>query len=235
MQKKIERKIILSIVLSSLFLSYGVLATLTLQNNNIQDFQKIKEERQQEFQARRLELQQEVQQLREEIKERIQAKKEAFQEKLQQIRDERKRTQAQNLSDNINKLNENLCNRYDGYLNALTLVLDKIENRAKKISQATTTATTTINLTSFYQKLNQARQAIEEAREKIVVQKSKVYIVEIESEETLKTNFQTVIRQLKDDHQNLRENVLSKTRNLVRDVIQALKDALPKNPNATST
>ena len=187
----------------------------------IQDFTEIREQKTQQIRERKEEFLQEVNQKREQVVTQVQERKILFEAKVQEIRNEKMRERANILSRNINRVNENLCKSYTGFLNALELVLEKIESRIQKIEDATGS-----DLTLVYEKAEEIRQMINLAWEGIAEQKSKHYLPELESEETIVQNFGDTIQQVHQDHRQLRETYISPLRQSIREVMLVLKDAV---------
>jgi len=184
----------------------------------IRDFSKIRDQRKKEIRLRNVESRKQIERIRKERDEQIQSKQDQFREKLEEIRDQRRRSLAERLAENINKLNNNLSSRYNGFLNAKELVLDKIEIRFEKIEEARG-----IDLTSTQDSISDARNLINIARTEVISQSAKTYVVSIQSEETLRNDFKTVMEELKNDHKILREEYIFPLRNLIREIMKTLR------------
>ncbi len=185
----------------------------------VRDFQEIRRKRMEAIETRTMEMRSQVESIREERAEKDRVRQEEFKEKLQGIRDERRRVSAERLAENIDRLNRNLSSRYGGFLDAMELVLDKIEVRVAKIEESRG-----INLTETYIRIQDSRNLIERAREMVIEQATKSYIVTIESEETLRSDFSAVIRDLRNDHRVLRDQFISPLQNIIRDVMLTLRE-----------
>lgn len=193
----------------------------------IREFSEIKEQRKEEIRERSAEAKKEAERIREERAEEIQTRKDQFREKLREIREQRRRDSAERLAENINKLNGNLSSRYDGFLGAMELVLDKIEIRLGKIEEARS-----IDLTSTRNNISDARNLLNIARTEVISQKAKIYVVSIQSEETLRNDFKTVMEELRNDHKIIREEYIFPLRNLIREIMETLAE---ENEKANET
>lgn len=184
-------------------------------------FEAEKERLKQQIRERKEEFENRVQEMREMKKQEIEAKKQEFKEKLSQIKEERKKITTERISENINKVNQFHSDAELRHLDAIELVLNKIELRTKVIDEKTET-----DLTQIYNKIAEVKTRIEDARTTILNQKSKEYIIEFGSEETLGQNIREIIQQLKSDHRKIREEVLRNLREEVRNALQLLKEAV---------
>ncbi len=185
----------------------------------VRDFQEIREERKEAIEIRNIEMRDQAERIREERKEDVITRQEELKERIQGIRDERKRAVAERLAENIDRLNKNLSSRYNGFLNAMELVLDKIEVRIAKIEE-----TRGVDLSEIYTRIQDSRNFIERAREQVIEQAAKSYIVVLESEETLREDFSASISDLREDHRALRDQFISPLRTIIRDVMETLKE-----------
>ena len=171
-----------------------------------------------EAQNRKKEVQMRAEEIREQKMTETRKRQEVFKDKVKEIREEQLRNRVERLSENINRVNQNLSNRYNGLIGAMEIVLDKLESRTAKAEEETGK-----DLSSIYLKIKEARAAIEIIREEIAVQKSKVYVVDISSEENLGTDFQKTIQEMRADHQLLRSKVHNNVRELIKETVLELK------------
>lgn len=162
-----------------------------------------------------------VAQLRERQTEELRERREAFQSMVQEITDQARRERAERLADNINRVNENLSSRYNGFLSALELVLDKIEIRVGLTEDAAG-----VDLSTVYSMIDDGREAIADTREAILGQRAKVYLVDIESIETMQDDFRVTMQEMRDDHAALRAESIDPLRTLVRDIMTTLRDEM---------
>lgn len=199
---------------------------------NAEEIKEIAAQHQQTFQERKILLQGETEQRAQEAEEKalllraqhaeeIEAKKEQFEERVMQMMEERKQTLAVQHSERINMVNGNRTDAYLNYLDAIELVLDKLEARAQIIGDATGT-----DMTAFLDEIASANSKIEEAREAVIAQKSKEYVLEINSETSMGEDIFATVRELYGDYSSLKVNVLDPIRHLVRDLIQVLRDTV---------
>jgi chromosome segregation ATPase len=178
------------------------------------------QKRKEEFEAR-------AKEMRETTKEEMERRKQEFRQKLAQLKEERHRILAEKLSENINRVNQLRSDAALRYLDALELVLGKIEARIEIVEDGTEA-----DLTQVREAITEARQRIAEAREAVLAQKGKEYVVHIGSQETLGQDIRKVMQELRDDHRKLRQEVLHPLRNLIRDVMLALKAAVEQQGEA---
>ncbi len=181
--------------------------------------QDARELRFQETVERSAEVRNSVAQLRERQTEELRERREAFQVTVQEIADQARRERVERLADNINRVNENLSSRYNGFLSALELVLDKIEIRVGLVDD-----TTGADLSTVYSMIDDGREAIADTREAILGQRAKVYLVDIESIETMQDDFRVTMQEMRDDHAALRAESIDPLRTLVRDIVTALRE-----------
>ncbi len=162
-----------------------------------------------------------VAQLRERQTEELRERREAFQSMVQEITDQARRERAERLADNINRVNENLSSRYNGFLSALELVLDKIEIRVGLTEDAAG-----VDLSTVYSMIDDGREMIADTREAILEQRAKIYLVDIESIETMQDDFRVTMQEMRDDHAMLRSESIDPLRTLVRDIMTTLRDEM---------
>ncbi|MDP4009040.1 MAG: hypothetical protein Q8P71_01290 [bacterium] len=184
----------------------------------MQNFQEKREHLLQEQQEKKEEVLLRVRERTTQAREDVEGRMEMARQKAAEVLDERKAEQAVRLNEQINKLNENLSRRYFGHLNALELVLEKVESRIALIEEAKGTDLSNARLV-----VEEARDRVAEAIEAIAVQQAKIYVVEIESLEGARQSHQMAFAELRTDHADLRDRVLGATRNLMRGIMFQLK------------
>lgn len=184
----------------------------------MQNFQEKREHLLQEQQEKKEEVLLRVRERTMQTREDVESRMEMARQKATEVLDERKAEQAVRLNEQINKLNENLSRRYFGHLNALELVLEKVESRIALIEEARGTDLSNARLV-----VEEARDRVAEAIEAIAVQQAKIYVVEIESLEGARQSHQMAFAELRTDHADLRDRVLGATRNLMRGIMFQLK------------
>jgi hypothetical protein len=201
-------------------------------SSTAEELQQITIQHQQTFNERKVLLQAQAEQriqaaeekalsLRAQNAEEIEAKKQQFQERVMQMTEERYQQAATNVSERVNAVNQNMTKSYFNYLDAIEMVLDKIEARAQIVGDATGS-----DMTAFLEEIASANIYIEQAREAVIAQKSKEYVAEIDSETTLGDDMSAIMQELRSDHASLRDNVLDPVRHLVRDLTQVLHDTV---------
>ena len=190
-----------------------------------ENVQEARESRIREMKERRDAKQESVLQLREMRAEKIRERQDAFRARLQEIPDQARRDRAERLAENINRVNENLSRRYERFLVAMELVMDKIEIRIGRIEEANGA-----DLTLVYAKIDEFRESTINARGAILQQQSKVYLVEIGSAETMTQDFRETMREMRNDHKAFRAEVIDPLRTLVRDIVTLLIKGLDR-PN----
>lgn len=163
--------------------------------------------------------------------------KEELRQYLQGLWDQKKIDKSEEFSDKINHLNEVYSDKYSGRLLALETVIDKMELRAEIMELDGK------DISEVLVCISAARQTILNAYEDISEQKNKIYKVEIEEGEAPGLMFQATLRELKEDHKLLRENImkpvigalkeclsaLQETRNQVSEVIEEVEEAEKNN------
>jgi len=201
-------------------------------SSTVEELQQLTLQHQQAFTERKNVLQAEAEEkvqeageralsLRTEYAEEIAARKQQFEEKVRQMTEERHQQAAIRLSERVNLVNQNMTNGYFNYLNAIEIVLDKLETRTQIVGEATG-----FDMAAFLEEIASASIRIEDAREAVIAQKSKEYVIEIESETTLGADISATMQELRTDHASLRDNVLDPVRHLIRDLTQVLHDTV---------
>ncbi len=170
---------------------------------------------------RRTEMHDSIVQIRERRAEEIRERREAFQTTIRGMRDQARRERAERLADNINRVNENLSSRYDGFLSALELVLDKIEIRIGLIEEERG-----VDLSTIRSMLDDGRKAISDARRAIIEQKAKIYLVNVESIETIQDDFRATKQEMREDHARIKTEWIAPLRTLVREIMTALREEM---------
>jgi gas vesicle protein len=185
----------------------------------IRNFPEVVEQRKELIKEKRAEVQERVEREKEILSENINQRKEKLQERIQEIKDEKQRERYQLMNQRIQEMNQNLSQRHLQHLDVLEIILDKIESRISVIEEKE-------NMDLFYNRLDSIREKINQARNKIVIQKVKTYVVE--GEEELKDGFQRVVSDLKKDHLEFRENEINSLRAEFREIITSLKTITSK-------
>ncbi len=183
-----------------------------------ESFQETREIRVQEMEERRIHAEAITVQSRERQAEQIRIREEEFRSRIQEIADEARRGRAERLAENINNVNERLSSRYDGYLNAMELVLDKIEIRIARIEDAINS-----DLSGAYVLIDEFREAIADARDKILDQRAKIYFVEIGSENTITDDFRATMEEMRNDHEILKTETIFPLRGMIGSIMTMIE------------
>ncbi len=187
----------------------------------ISNFNEVVESRIEEIKQQRIETQQRIEENSKLLQDKISQRKLNLQNRINEISSEARRTRAQILVKNIEKVNDNLISRYNGYLDAQEIVLDKIESRVFKTEQQKNK-----NMDLFYTRIDSARNLIKETREKIIEHGSLIYIPEITSQENIRQDFQETIEEMKSKHRELRQETILPLRSLINDIFSSLKNEI---------
>ncbi len=183
------------------------------------NFSEKRDQLTQEIRERTVATQERAGEMKQEALSVAQERRERFQERLDLIRDEARRTRAEVLAQNIERLNENLSNRYIGYLDALELILSKIESRVALVEDLDEE-----DSDYFYGEIDFLKGEIDQVREVIIAQKSKVYIVDLQSEETTREDFRITMEELRNDHREIREEFIDPLRERIRSIFSILSN-----------
>lgn len=184
----------------------------------MQNFQEKREHFLQEQQEKKEEVLMRVRERTTQAREEAENRMEMAHQRAAEVLDARKAEQAVRLNEQINKLNKNLSGRYFGHLNALELVLEKVESRIALIEEARG-----VDLSNARLVVEEARDRVAEAIEAIAVQQAKIYVVEIDSLEGARQSHRMAFTEMREDHANLRDRILGATRNLMRGIMFQLK------------
>ncbi len=139
-------------------------------------------------------------------------------ERANEVLSERLRNRTIVLSENMNRLNENLSKRYMGLISGIGIVLDKLENRVYQIEMETNE-----NLEETYLQIEELRSYLKEVLERVSEQRNKYYLLELSSQETLGLEFREVLSNVREDHKVLLEEAINPLRFSIREIINDLK------------
>ncbi|MDP3982025.1 MAG: hypothetical protein Q8P70_00515 [bacterium] len=184
-------------------------------------FQEQRESMMKEQQEKKAEVLLQAKERHQQVREEMEARMEHARQRTAEVLDARKAEMANRFTEQINRVNKNLSNRYFGHLHAMEIVLKKIEGRIEQIEEARG-----VELSGVSTAIQSARESIALAREMIADQQVKLYVVDIESMETAGRSFQNAFQELRADHTVLRDSILGSTRNIVREVMETLKRAV---------
>lgn len=196
-------------------------STRIIPRGKIVDFGKERERIMVEAQKGAIEVGERAKEIRMENLQQTEARQKLLREKAEEIGGEQLRNRFEILSENMNRVNYNLSNRYTGLLFAMEIVLNKIESRTAKIEIALQK-----DLSSVYLKVDEARNSIEVAKEEIAEQKAKTYVPDISSGEDVGLQFQNVLQEIRTDHNTLRIRTIDAVKFLIREIMAELRSAI---------
>ncbi|QQS38713.1 hypothetical protein IPM62_05000 [Candidatus Woesebacteria bacterium] len=157
-----------------------------------------------------------LQAAREAVKESNKTKREEFKNKLQEIKVERKKLTLEIIADKLDKIN-------DRWVNHWTLVLDRLDQLASKMSSRAD------RLEEEGKDVNAVRVAVSDAHSKILAARKAIetqaaneYVIELSDEAEIKTNVQIVTDKLRQDLEKVKMAVVE-AREACRIAIDALK------------
>lgn len=120
-----------------------------------------------------------------------------------------------------------LAQRNTVFVAAYTLHLDRLEKIMAKIEMRSARAQEAgEDVTGLKGALQQARAAIEKARQAISEQEKKVYIVDLASSENVRQAKLDTFNQFRDDHGRVRDDATGPAREAVAQAFEALRDLL---------
>ena len=155
-----------------------------------------------------------MQTVRQQRSEQLSEHRAQLEQRLKSMTSEQKAAIALRLSEQMNSLNERLTNHYLDFLAQLQNVLAKISERADAVTDK--------DVTAVKAKITSALDEISEAKELVLTQQAKVYKVTLTSEAKLREAYQSVKKQLQDDHAAMRQ-ALGTAKEAVRGVFEELK------------
>lgn len=165
--------------------------------------------------TRKDDAQERVEKMREERSDKMEEMRADWHKRFGAISDEKKAKIAEQLADQMNKLNETLTNHYLDYLAHLSTVVGKIETRVTELGAGANTA-------PVVTKIQAAKASIEAAQNATIIQQGKIYDVTFTSQDKLRDAFQKVKKQMQDDQTALRAKLTS-AKQAVQDAFAALK------------
>ncbi|OGK38479.1 hypothetical protein A3F03_03235 [Candidatus Roizmanbacteria bacterium RIFCSPHIGHO2_12_FULL_41_11] len=146
-----------------------------------------------QWQEKKLEFLETLKLKREEAKESYQLKKQEFETKLQEIKDEKKKQIVKRINNRISVVNKNRSERMIQVLEKLSTIIDRLTekvNTAKNYDLDTSASEIAIA---------NAKTAVIAAQTAVTTQAGKSYVVEIQTEETLKAMVGSDVSQLESD------------------------------------
>lgn len=190
-----------------------------VRQSSVEKIKAAREEAREAIKVRAEEFRQKMETAREELKNRIAAQKEELKKKMQAIKDNRKKEIVERVYDNVNKLNDNLTERFAEKLNQIEKVLQKVKDR---------TATAKSNgrdVTAVESVIVEAEGAIASARTAVEAQAGKTYEITINTEAALRTDVGAIRKALHDDLEAVRQKVVA-----ARDVVHRAAIRLAQIP-----
>jgi len=175
-----------------------------------------REERKKEQEALREEMKTKMEQIRERAKTEMEQKREEFKTKLEGIKDGRKKQNATQLSDQLDKLNARLAEEATQFSEHILDVLNRIEDRAK-VAEANGK-----DISGVKTAIASAREAVAAAQAKITAQAAKDYTVTITTESSLGADFKKSRDAMKADYKAIHD-ALKAAREAARAAFEALK------------
>lgn len=170
-----------------------------------------------------------IQTKREEAMTRFQAKREAFQEKLATIKDEQKKSLAENIDTRLATINKNRTDEMSRALSRLQEYTDRLTSLAeiaKSEGKDTTALDTAIQI---------VETDLENAQDAITTQAGKEYIATVTTDAALRTAFSTIVKQLKTDLLATHKTLETAREDLRKAVLEWEKIKTETTPSASSS
>jgi hypothetical protein len=144
-----------------------------------------------------------------------------FEERVRQQLDEQRQRVALRIADMLYRSNISLATQYQQYLDRMERVLEKMRTRA----QAFEAQGSDIDLTLAA--IAVAQDVITDVRSHIQVQLDKEYVPVITDAQPAGPAIRDTVRQLRTDHQQLRDTQLSRVRTAMQEAFLTLREAAP--------
>ncbi|MBI1971444.1 MAG: hypothetical protein HYS52_01175 [Candidatus Wildermuthbacteria bacterium] len=207
-------------ILLLFFLAFSAHAqTLSPRQEAVDRFKAQREQAKQELRSKRAEFQNMVKSKKEEVKSQIEAKQATLKERLQRVKDEKKKQAVERLYSSINELNARMADHFANVLNQIEDVLDRVKSRAGKAEA------NGLDVLLARTAITAAEIAIASARDEVKTQAGKIYTIEVQSEQTLKSDAGTSRQALHNDLSLLKEKVKA-----ARDAVKQAAVALAQIP-----
>lgn len=132
-----------------------------------------------------------------------------FKEKVQEVSDEAKQAVLERIVNTINENNLSKTMRMSERLDRLNEILSRISEMAAGLDEQG------INVTTLNTQITRATSAIEDAKEAVTAQMEKEYIIDITTEQALRTNARSTIREYIADIKAVFQEVLAAHRAVV--------------------
>jgi len=148
-------------------------------------------------------------------------------ESVSKIRNERIKKVSERIVESVLNLNKRLPSHFEEVLGKLSLILDRIAERADKFAERG------VDVSSVRTEIGEARTAIAEATKKVEEQKNRVYSINLTDEQAVRAAMRDLKDKLRDDLKALRDVVFG-ARKAVYEAAVAL-GKLGKKGSSTST
>ncbi len=159
--------------------------------------------------------------IREANMERVEQYRVGISEEVRSKINEALEERVNNMGRSINMINMRLSSSYMNILNQMERLIDKAEERTEKIEEISGS-----DMTDVYEKLMEARREIDIARDEVLLQEGALYEISFDSFEGMGSSFSEAIQMIKDDHQNIRKEIIGNIQSKVREANTLLQDSL---------
>ena len=142
--------------------------------------------------------------------------------KLEKIRDLNKRNTANNLLNELDRVNKRLTEQEKRHISKLEEMILRRENVLNQFG-----------ISEFNLQINEIKSKIKDLKDKITAQFEKDYSPSFDSEEKLKDVFQGKKQELINDHKNIRKGI-DDLKNKIKDLSMQLRERILLNKTSTS-
>lgn len=170
-----------------------------------------------------------IQTKREEAMTHFQAKREAFQEKLATLKDEQKKSLAENIDTRLATINKNRTDEMSRALTRLQEYTDRLTTLAE------TAKSEGKNTTALDAALQLVETDLENAQDAITAQAGKEYIATVTTDAALRSAFSTIVKQLKTDLLTTHKTLETAREDLRKAVLEWEKIKTETTPSASSS
>ncbi len=178
--------------------------------------EELKTQRATQMQDTREKLKERMDGAKENTREALGQKKEELKERIQNFRNEGKKRASENLLERMNTLNYNATDRYLRHLNSLEEILNKVEDRSRKLEAEG------VDIFSVTAAIERIRNLISSAEEDLARQKETIYPPEITTEEALREVFSAAKETLRNDLEAVHRKIVE-IREAIRQTFSTLK------------
>ncbi len=138
---------------------------------------------------------------KDEFKDKMAAARDEFKSKMKELKDERKKKALENVDGRITELNKKKTTKLSEQLDRFTLILANISTKEATLKAAGK------NTTLLAADIAAASNAIDTAKAAVTAQAAKDYVVDVTTEEELKTNASATVQQFLSDMKAVLETV----------------------------